>query len=472
LSRTLHLEQLVDDQTFGRFNLHVLLWSFLAMLADGFDISALASAAPALAAAWHVPAKSFGPAFSASLFGVLFGAPLLGLVGDRFGRRIAIISGCVIYGLGTLATVRATGLDQMIALRFLTGIGIGGLMPNTIALNSELSPKRLRATLIVLMFTGITTGSGLPGYIQAWLIPRYGWPIMFWIGGLAPLLIAACLTVTLPESVKYSRARPDRRTELLATLRRMRRDLIIPDDAVIVSTAAPPAGGSGLRQLFSGGLAWITPLLWACFATALMANFFLVSWLPLMLVNSGLSAQQSGITTSFYHYGGTLGGLLVSLVLGRLGFTAVALLFLLAIPAIAAIGMLGVPYAVMAAAVALAGFATLGAQFGNNAASGLLYPTAIRARGVGWALGIGRFGSMLGPLVGGALIGLKLPLQQLFLWAAAPMVVGLLASIGVARLCYQRLGGLHLDDLPLGDTPDAAVPSAPDPAPPASHEPV
>lgn len=261
MSQTLHIERLVDEQTFGRFNLSVLWWSFLAMLADGFDISALASAAPALAAAWHIPPKSFGPAFSASLFGILFGAPLLGLVGDRVGRRVAIISGCVIYGLGTLATVRAANLDQMIVLRFVTGIGIGGLMPNTIALNSELSPKRLRATLIVLMFTGITTGSGLPGYIQAWLIPRYGWPIMFWIGGLAPLLIAGCLMVRLPESVKYLRSRPERRGEMLATLRRMRRDLSIADDAAIVSTPAMPASGSGLEQLFSreffGGVKWI-----------------------------------------------------------------------------------------------------------------------------------------------------------------------------------------------------------------------
>ena len=463
MSSQVRIDRLVDDQTFGRFNLLLLVWSFLAMLSDGFDISSLASAAPELARAWHVPAKAFGPAFSASLFGVLFGAPLLGYVGDRFGRRGAVIAGCLIYGLGTLACVAASNLDQMIALRFVTGIGIGGLMPNTIALNSELSPKRLRATLIVLMFTGITTGSALPGYIQAWLIPRHGWPIMFWIGGLAPLVIAACLVFTLPESVKFLRGRPERRAELLSTLRRMRPDLTIADDVEFAQEPLPPAGGSGIAQLLHGGLAWITPLLWGCFATALMANYFLLSWLPLMLVNSGYSAQQSGLTTSFYHYGGTLGGLLVSLVLGRLGFTAVAILFLLAIAAIAAIGLPGISYGFMSAAVALAGFATLGAQFGNNAASGLLYPTTIRARGVGWALGIGRFGSMLGPLIGGLLIGMQLPLQRLFLLAAAPMVIGLIASIGVAAypadavtpselgvaaLCYQRLGGMHLDDLP------------------------
>jgi AAHS family 4-hydroxybenzoate transporter-like MFS transporter len=373
-------------------------------------------------------------------------------MGDRYGRRAAIIGGCLIYGLGTLATVAATNLDQIIVLRFVTGIGIGGLMPNTIALNSELSPQRLRATLIVLMFTGITTGSGLPGGIQAWLVPRYGWTILFWIGGLAPLLIAACLSLQLPESVKYLALRPRRRAELLTTLRRMRPDLALNDDTSVVSAPAAPnataASGAGLAQLFSGGLAWITPLLWICFAAALMANFFLVSWLPLVLVSSGLSAHQSGITTSFYHYGGTVGGILVSLVLARVGFSAVAALFLLAIPAIAAIGLFANSTTVMAAAVALAGFSTLGAQFGNNAASGLLYPTGVRARGVGWALGIGRFGSILGPLLGGALIGMKLPLQQLFLWAALPMLVGFLASLGVARLCYQRLGGLHLDDLP------------------------
>jgi AAHS family 4-hydroxybenzoate transporter-like MFS transporter len=446
------IDGLVDGQRFGRFNLMLLLWSFLAMLADGYDISALASAAPELVRTWHLPAKAFGPAFSASLFGVLFGAPLLGAMGDRYGRRAAIIGGCLIYGLGTLATVAATNLDQIIVLRFVTGIGIGGLMPNTIALNSELSPQRLRATLIVLMFTGITTGSGLPGGIQAWLVPRYGWTILFWIGGLAPLLIAACLSLQLPESVKYLALRPRRRAELLTTLRRMRPDLALNDDTSVVSAPAAPnataASGAGLAQLFSGGLAWITPLLWICFAAALMANFFLVSWLPLVLVSSGLSAHQSGITTSFYHYGGTVGGILVSLVLARVGFSAVAALFLLAIPAIAAIGLFANSTTVMAAAVALAGFSTLGAQFGNNAASGLLYPTGVRARGVGWALGIGRFGSILGPLLGGALIGMKLPLQQLFLWAALPMLVGFLASLGVARLCYQRLGGLHLDDLP------------------------
>jgi AAHS family 4-hydroxybenzoate transporter-like MFS transporter len=378
---------LVDGQKFGQFNINLLIWSFLAMTADGYDMAAVASAAPDLARMWHVAPKDFAPALSASLFGILFGAPLLGYAGDRFGRKTAIITGCAVCSLGTLATVWATNLDQVVVLRALTGIGLGGLMPNTIALNSELAPKRLRATLIVLMFTGISAGAGVPGAVQAWLIPHYGWKVMFWIGGLAPLIVAACLLFTLPESVKFLASKPHRRAQFLTTVRSLRRDLAIADDARFAIAPAPRAHGSGIAQIFSGDLAWITPILWVCFAGALMANFFLNSWLPLIFETSGLTPRQSGIATSLYHYCGVIGGLLVSLVLGRWGFTVIAVLFLFAALAIAAIGLPGLSYATMVSAVMLSGFCTVGAQFGNNATAGLLYPTAFRSRG-GW-LGAG-----------------------------------------------------------------------------------
>ena len=344
MSQVLNLEELVDGQKFGRFNLNLLVWSFLAMLADGFDLAGLASAAPELARTWHVAPKAFAPALSASLFGILLGAPLLGHAGDRFGRKILMVTGCIIFSLGTLATVWTTNLHQVVALRVLTGVGIGGLMPNAIALNSELAPKRLRATLVVLMFTGITAGAGIPGMIQAWLIPHHGWQVMFWIGGLAPLIVAACLWYALPESVKFLALKPDRHAELMTSIRRLRSDLAIPDGAQFVGAPAAQENGSGMEAIFRGSLAWITPLLWVCFASALMANFFLNSWLPLIFEGGGLTAKQNGIATSLYHGGGTIGGLLVSLVLGRFGFSVIALLFLCATLAIAAIGVPGLLY--------------------------------------------------------------------------------------------------------------------------------
>jgi AAHS family 4-hydroxybenzoate transporter-like MFS transporter len=180
LAQTIHVDRLVDEQKIDWFNINLFIWSFLAMFGDGYDISAMAFAAPDLVRDWGLHASTLGPAFSASLFGILFGAPLLGYLGDRYGRKPAIIGGCLIYGLCTLAIMQATSLNQIIVLRFLTGLGIGGLMPNTISLNSELSPRRLRATLTVLMFTGITLGSGTPSVVAAWLVPHYGWKVLFW----------------------------------------------------------------------------------------------------------------------------------------------------------------------------------------------------------------------------------------------------------------------------------------------------
>jgi len=460
VTQELKLEELVDGQRFGRFSINLLAWSFLAMVGDGYDLAGLASAAPELARTWHVAPKAFGPALSASLLGILVGAPLLGYLGDRFGRRPAIVAGCLIYGLGTLATAWTMNLHQVAALRLVTGVGLGGLMPNLIALTSELAPRRVRATLIVLMFTGITIGAGIPGTVQAWLIPQYGWQAMFWIGGLGPLAVAACLPFALPESVKFLAFRPHRRAELLATVRDLRRDLDIADDARFLGASGPHASGSGITQVFSGHFAWITPLLWACFASALMANFFLNSWLPLIFETHGLTATESGIATSCYHYGGTIGGVLVSLVLRRFGFAAIAVLFLCASLAIAAIGAPGGSYLTTLLAVILAGFCTVGAQFGNNAAAGLLYPTAFRSRGIGWALGVGRFGSIVGPLVGGVLVGMQVPLEQLFLVAAIPMLAGLLAAIGIAALSLSRLGSLELDEIAeaASNTPAAAPP--------------
>jgi AAHS family 4-hydroxybenzoate transporter-like MFS transporter len=451
VSQTISIDELVDGQKFGRFNLNLLFWSFLAMFADGYDISVMPFAMPTLSKIWHVAAGMQGWVLTASLVGVLAGSPLLGYIGDRFGRKTAILIGSVIYGVTTLAVIWQHGFWVTIALRFCTGIGIGGLMPNTIALNSELSPRRLRATLVVLMFTGITLGSSTPGYIAAWVLPTYGWSVLFLVGGAVPLVVAAFLYFTLPESVKFLGGRPERRTELLALARRMRPDLALADDTHFVASAAPqsPTATSRASGIFGPGLRLITPLLWVCFVTTLMANYFLNSWMPLLFNTAGLTPQRAALASSLYHVGGTVGGLLVSVLLDRFGFVVIAVLFVCAAPAIAAIGGSTMSYAALAPLATIAGLTVLGAQFGNNAAAGLLYPTQFRSKGVGWALGIGRFGAMVGPLLGGYLIQMHLPMRALFLAASAPMWIGAVAALILVRLCYLRLGRLQLNDVPI-----------------------
>lgn len=441
------VDRLVDEQTFGTFNLGLLVWSFLALLADGFEISSIGLATPHLIREWHVPASAMGPMLSASLFGIFVGSPLLGFVGDRYGRRFTIIVGCLIFGLTTLGVIFATNLTQLTILRFVTGVGMGGLFPNTIALSSELSPKRLRAMLVILMFLGITTGSAVPPLVALWGVADHGWRFIFVVGGVVPLIVAAGLFFFLPESVKYLIAHPSRHAELVRTLRRMRPDLTIPDDAEFVTAVAPRSEqAGGLRPLFAEGLAPITLLLWVCFATTQMANFFLASWLPLLLEMKGVSAHDAAIIFTFYHIGGIAGGVMMSLLLDRFGMLTVAVLLALACPAVVAFGLPATPL-VLGLLIGFAGFSVIGGQFGNNAASGLIYPTFCRAKGIGLAFAAARIGSVLGPLVGAAMLGMHLPVMALLLALAGPMLLGAVASFVLAWLTYRRFGGWQLAEV-------------------------
>src|SRR6185312_2658728 len=209
-------------------------------------------------------------------------------------------------------------------------------------------------------------------------------------------------------------------------------------------------------EIFRGGLAAITPLLWMCFVMVLMSNYFLNSWMPLLFQISGLSPKAAALTSSLYHVGGTLGGVLLSVLLDRFGFVAIAVLLGIAVPSIGLIGVPGTGIAALAVASTIAGFGVLGGQFGNNASAGLLYPTAIRSTGVGWAFAIGRFGGISGPLIGGLLLQRHWPTPDLFKAAAVPMAVGAVAAVVLARLCYVRYGGLKLDDTPISAPPAAS----------------
>jgi len=445
MNMPLDVDRLVDEQKIDRFNVLVVGLCFLAMLADGYELMALAFAAPELMRAWDIEASALGIVHTASLLGILIGAPLLGHVGDSYGRRTAILTASVICGLSTLSMALAANLEQMFVLRLIAGVGIGGLMPNTIALTSELSPRRYRAMMVVLMFVGITLGGGLPSLIAAGLVPRFGWEVLFVIGGIFPLAVAGLLAVRLPESVKFLAARPDRHGELLNVLRRMRPELELPEDSRVVSPAVPPVRGvGGFRQVFAGDLRWITPLIWVCFAATLMSNFFLNSWMPVLFERTGLSPEDAAFASGLYHVGGTIGGLMISVLIDRCGVWVVAMFLGMAAPAVAAIGIDSLSDAATLTLSLVAGIGVLGAQFGNNASAALIYPSAIRARAVGLAFAVGRLGSIVGPLFGGYVLAMNFPMDALFRIAAIPLLVAMVAALLLTGLCYRRYGGLKL----------------------------
>ena len=438
--------QIVDEQKVGVLVWKIVFLTFLVQLADGYDLAAMSYAAPPLVRAWNLKPSELGPLFSAGLVGMLFGAPMLGYAGDRFGRRWAIIVGTVIYGLATLGMLAVGNVNEMLVLRFICGVGLGGVMPNTIALNAEFAPKRLRATLIILMFMGVTVGGALPALVSSFLEHSYGWPAYFIVGGAAPLVITVALFFFLPESIKYLALHEHRRQEALGLARKLRPDLVIHPEAELQMPISHNAGSVLPGQLFKEGLQWITPLIWFIFVASLMANFFLNNWMPTLFRARGLSIDETAVTQASYYVGGVLGGLLISRLLDRWGIAAVATFFIIGCPFVAAIGFPQQSHWVLTLTVFMAGFSVLGIQLGLNAVSGLIYPTAIRSKGAGWMHGIGRFGAISAPLIGGWLIAMQLSQQALFLAPAIPLAFGAVAAIVLARLCMKRFRGPRIEE--------------------------
>jgi AAHS family 4-hydroxybenzoate transporter-like MFS transporter len=275
--QSINVGQWIDERPLASFHIWLVAFAFAIIISDGYDITAIAFAAPELVKQWAITDRSaLGPVFSASLVGILVGSPLLGFVGDRWGRKTASIASLVVFGIFTLAAARAGSLDQMLVLRALAGVGLGGLMPNMIAYTGEFAPRRYRATLIIVMFCGVTLGGAVPAAISLWLVPRYGWEAIFVIGGVLPLVLAACAWLWLPESVKFLVVK-GRRDEAVRILRMMAPDADIGPQTQLVPPSETVYAGFNPKHLFGEGLALITPLLWLCFAINLMGFYFLIS---------------------------------------------------------------------------------------------------------------------------------------------------------------------------------------------------
>jgi MFS transporter, AAHS family, 4-hydroxybenzoate transporter len=439
-SSTIDVSRLIDERKMNAFNAQLVILSFFVALLDGYDIIAAAVALPNLKAAWGITdMRPVGWMLSASLVGILFGAPVFGYIGDRFGRKKAIIGSCLVFGIFTLAAVKAGSISDLMILRFLAGIGIGGIFPNIIALNAEFAPKRIRATMIILMFTGVTFGGVLPGLVSVWLVPSYGWQVLFLLGGVLPIVISVGVQLWMPESIKFLVLKTQDRAQVVRLARRLVPTLVVGADARFVIRDEEAFHGFPLKHLFADGLKFLTPLLWILFMCNQMAFYFSNSWMPTVLGSASVSPASAQIATSLFQLGGTIGGLLLSLPLNKQGLMPVALLFAASLPIVGSIGFVTGSVPLLMLMVFLAGFCLLGLQFGLNATSAILYPTAIRSNGSGWAFGIGRFGSISGPVIGGYLIAMQLPLRQIFLLLLIPLGIGTIASIMMARIYQTRM---------------------------------
>lgn len=423
----------IDRQPVGGFQIRLLLTCAAVLFLDGFDTQAIGYVAPALAKDWGLTKAQLGPVFSAGLFGLMIGALLFGPLADRVGRKKIIVLSTLAFGLGSLATAFVQDTTALLAIRFLTGLGLGGAMPNTVAMTSEFNPHRRRATMVMIMFCGFSVGAALGGLLAAGLIPKYGWRSVFVVGGVAPLIMVPILSLKLPESVRFlalgGRA-PERVAELLK--------LVAPAanfaPATQFAVHEPELAGLPVLHLFREGRTAVTLLLWVVFFMSLLDIYFLASWLPTVLHDLGASVSEAVLIGALLQVGGVLGTFALGSIVDRFSFRALALVYFVAVFAVGAIGQFGHSAVLVSIAIFAAGFSVIGGQIAANALAAGFYPTAVRASGVGWALGIGRVGSIIGPLVGGVLLANKWSTASVFMVAAAAALCAALAAFALSRL--------------------------------------
>jgi AAHS family 4-hydroxybenzoate transporter-like MFS transporter len=430
---TRDVSALIDGAPVGSFQKRAITLCALVAILDGFDTQSIAFVAPVIIGQWALDVSAFGPVFGAGLLGLMVGALLFGPVADRIGRKGVIVLSTAWFGICSITTAFAATPGDLLAYRFLTGLGLGGAMPNIIALTSEYAPKRLRATLVTLMFCGFPLGAVLGGLASARLIAAFGWPSVFILGGVLPLLLVPVLVLALPESLRYlvAKGRDAEQRALLSQLDTQAslepgQRLVLPEQRL---------EGVPVKHLFLAGRLGGTLLLWVIFFSNLLILYFLINWLPSVLQAAGLPLERAIIGTVVLNAGGIVGGLALGWLVDRRGpFGVLLAAYALAAVSVWAIGSAGAEVAAVMLVVFAAGFFVIGTQFCMNALAASFYPTSVRATGVGWALGIGRVGSVIGPVIGGMVLALGWTHPALFLAAAVPAVV---SAIAVALLGTQ-----------------------------------
>jgi AAHS family 4-hydroxybenzoate transporter-like MFS transporter len=416
----------IDSQPLSRLQYLVIILCGLVVLLDGLDTQVIGYLGPALSAEWNIPRAQLGPVFSASQVGLVAGLLVIGAISDRIGRRQSIIVSVVLFGFFTLLTAFAQGVTDLMVYRLLAGIGLGGAMPNALALTGEYCPKRLRATLVIIMFCGFSLGSIVGGVIAATLLDSLGWRAVFLIGAILPMLLLPVLIVKLPESLQFlllaSGSRAPRVRRALGILQKINPQLA---GSVELQVQLEPVAKVPVTDLFSAGRTRGTLMLWVVFFMNLMVFYFLQSWLPTLFADTGLSQQSAVLMSTLISVGGIVAGIVSGPLMDRYNaYKVMALLYLGGSLLVAAIGVAGP--AALAWVTFGAGFCVSGGQKSINALAVIFYPTQVRSTGVGWALGIGRFGSILGPVLAGGLLSWGWTTASLLQLAALPMLLAAL----------------------------------------------
>jgi MFS transporter, AAHS family, 4-hydroxybenzoate transporter len=429
-----NISELIDARPLGAFQVRVVVLCALVALLDGLDLQSIGLAAPGLAADLHIPPASLGAVFSAALAGLAIGAFGLGFLADRVGRKAVIIGASVCFGVFTVCTALVPSFHALLAVRFCAGLGLGGAMPSFISLASEYAPRRLRVTVVALLWAGFPLGGMLGGLLASLIIPAFGWQSVFWVGGVLPLVLAVVLALALPESIGFLVAAAAPTERVLALLHKTAPAVLPPANATFTLNEERSVGVPVL-QLFAMGRAIGTVLLWISFFIAFMMLVTNSAWAPTLLKREGMSIAQASIAMAAFNFGSVI----ATCAVGWLIVTVGAAVVLPAAMVVSALSMALVGYAAPSASGVTAleglfGLAMGGGSSGLIALAAVYYPTAIRSTGVGWAMGMGRVGSFTGPLVVGSLVAATLSSAGIFVAIGLPALAAAVTTAIAGRM--------------------------------------
>ncbi|WKC38251.1 MFS transporter [Ectopseudomonas chengduensis] len=432
--RQIDVHPVIDNARFSRFHWMVMALCALLLIFDGYDLFIFGVVLPSIMQEWNLTPLEAGALGSYALFGMMFGALGFGTLADRIGRKKGIAICFVLFSTATILNGFATSPSEFGIFRFIAGLGCGGLMPNAVALMNEYAPKRLRSTLVAVMFSGYSLGGMLAAGVGIYMLPRFGWESMFFAAAV-PLLLLPLILWRLPESVGFL-VRQGRHEQARAVLAKVEPGLAL-DAADQLQMSDGKGQGVGVFELFRDGRALRTLCLWLAFFCCLLMVYALSSWLPKLMASAGYSLGSSLSFLLALNFGGMAGAILGGWLGDRFNLGKVMVAFFVA--AAASISLLGFnsPTPVLYGLIFIAGATTIGTQILLYAGAAQFYGLSIRSTGLGWASGIGRNGAIVGPLLGGALMAINLPLQLNFIAFAVPGAIAALA-MAVFTLSGQR----------------------------------
>jgi MFS transporter, AAHS family, 4-hydroxybenzoate transporter len=422
--------ELIDRHPVTGFQIGVLILCMLVAALDGFDTQAIGYTAPAIAAVIHLPMPQFGQVGSAGLLGAAVGALSFGPLADIFGRKWFMIIAVILFAIFSYLTSQSASLSELLAYRFCTGLGLGGVTPAFLAMGAELAPKRLRDVFVTVLFSSFPGGGLIGSLTSAWVIPTFGWQSVFYIGAVVPLIIAVVLIIWLPESIRFLLARNIRQDEVRRILEHIMPGDVPPPGVELVAPPDPAREGVPVKHLFMEGRAVPTLLLWVPFFTIFMVLVTVTFWTPAVLHSVGFSLSAAALIIGLNNLGSFIASASSGWAVHRGGaFRVLIPCAIIGGLALAWFGQATSSVAMLGAASFLAGFFVGGTGTGLIAVAAGMYPTAIRSTGIGWAMGMGRVGQVFGPVLTGILVGLGVKVGGIFFAAAVPCFIAALFLI-------------------------------------------